>query len=132
MAERIPARLSRGEARRFGLVVGAAFLLLAGFLWWRGRPVAALVCCGLGAVLLGLGLVAPGALRPVHRVWMGAAVAMSKVTTPIFLGIVYFGVITPIGIARRLFGGNPLKHRGGDGNSWVARDRQQTGMEHQF
>ena len=93
---------------------------------------AALVCCGLGAVLLGLGLVAPGALRPVHRVWMGAAVAMSKVTTPIFLGIVYFGVITPIGIARRLFGGNPLKHRGGDGNSWVARDRQQTGMEHQF
>ena len=60
---------------------------------------------------------------------------MSKVTTPVFLGIVYFSGITPIGIVRRLFGCNPLKHRGGDGRSWLTRGRrghQQTDMEHQF
>jgi saxitoxin biosynthesis operon SxtJ-like protein len=135
VAERIPARLSRAEGRRFGLTVGVAFLVLAGFLWWRGRPMTSAVFFSLGAILTTLGLIAPGALRPVRRVWMGAAVAMSKVTTPVFLGIVYFGVITPIGMVRRLFGRNPLKHRAGDGSSWLPRERrghQQTDMEHQF
>ena len=43
---------------------------------------------------------------------MGLAHAISKVTTPIFMGVVYFVVITPIGfIRRRAFGSNPLSPR---------------------
>jgi hypothetical protein len=42
---------------------------------------------------------------------MKLAHALSKVTTPIFMGIVYFVVLTPIGFIRRSFGGNPLVHK---------------------
>ena len=135
MAARIPARLSRREGRPFGLTVGTAFLVLAALLWWRGRPVTAELFFALGMLLGTLGLIAPGVLHPVQRVWMAGAVLMSKVTTPVFLGLVYFGVMTPIGIVRRVFGDNPLKHRGADGSSWVNRKRggpEQTTMEHQF
>jgi hypothetical protein len=72
-----------------------------------------------GAFALG-GLLVPGKLGPVHRGWMGLAHAISRVTTPIFMGIVYFLVITPVAAVRRAVGGNPLRaHRGASG--WVDR-----------
>ena len=135
MAEAIPAGLSRGEARRFGVVVGAAYLVLAGLLWWRARLLPAQVSAVLGAVLVLFGLVLPGVLSPVHRGWMAMAAAISKVTTPVFMGVVYFGVLTPIGLARRLLGHDALRHAHGEKSLWVTREgggRKPADMEHQF
>ena len=135
MAEAVSARLSRDVLHRFGLVVGAAFLLLGGLAWWRGRFLAALVLGGIGAVLMVSGLIAPGTLSPVYRVWMRAALALSRVTTPILLGLVYFAIITPIGALRRLLGKDSLASRDVGGSLWVARprqERQRSDMGHQF
>lgn len=135
MAAGIPARLSRGEARRFGLVVGAAFLVVGAVLFWRGLPLAALICGSVGGVLILLGTILPGLLGPVYRVWMGLALAISKVTTPIIMGVVYYGVVTPTGLIRRVVGGNPLKPRGKNSDLWIARaDRAERpeDLERQF
>lgn len=135
MAEGISAGLSRGEARRFGLLVGATFAVLGVLQWWRGRPSFALVLGALGAVLLLLGVMLPGALVPVRRLWMGMATGISKVTTPIFMGVVYFGVLTPVGVVRRLVGSSPLVSRSSGASRWVARGsraRAPEDMEHQF
>jgi hypothetical protein len=135
MAEGISAGLSRGEARRFGLLVGATFVVLGALQWWRGRPSFGLVLGTVGAVLLLLGVVRPGALVPVRRMWMGMATGISKVTTPIFMGVVYFGVLTPVGVVRRLFGSSPLKSRPAGASHWVvraARARVREDMQHQF
>ena len=35
----------------------------------------------------------------------------SRVTTPVLLGLVYYMVFTPVGLARRLVGRNPLDHK---------------------
>jgi hypothetical protein len=89
----------------------------------------------VGAVLILLGAVLPDALGPVHRVWMALAGAISKVTTPIFMGVVYFGVLTPIGLIRRMVVGNPLKPRVKGGSLWVGREGKGEGpedLEHQF
>jgi hypothetical protein len=109
MATGIPARLTAAEGRRFALTVGAAFLLLGALLWWRDAGTAAAVVAGIGATLGVAGVVVPGSLTPVYRGWMGLAHLISRVTTPIFLGVVYFGVITPIGLLMRLFGRNPMR-----------------------
>ena len=122
MAAGIPARLTPAEGRRFGLTVGGAFLVLAGLLWWRDRPTGTLLAGVLG-VMLGLGgLLVPGSLGPVYRAWMRLALAISKVTTPIFLGIVYFVVLTPIGLLRRALGHRALDHELQNGGYWVVRD----------
>jgi hypothetical protein len=135
VADGIPARLKVVEARKFGLAVGAVFLGLAGLLWWRGRASSPLVFGALGIALILLGALIPAALVPVRRMWMGIAEGISKVTTPIFMGIVYFGILTPIGLGRRLFGHSPVK-RPSDGESlWIvreARERKPEDMEHQF
>lgn len=122
LATGIPARLTPAEGRKFGLLVGGAFLLFATISWWRGHDVAPLVLGGLGGALTVLGLAIPGRLGPVYRAWMGLAHLLSRVTTPIFLGIVYFLVITPMGWLLRLLKGNPLVHRPGDTGYWAKRE----------
>jgi hypothetical protein len=120
LADGSPARLSPAEGRRFALTLAAAFGALAALLWWRERGTVAAVLGMVAAAFALAGLLVPGRLGPVYRGWMGFAHAISRVTTPIFMGVVYFLVVTPIGFVRRTVGGNPLRaHRGGSG--WVDR-----------
>ena len=58
MAERVPARLTAAQGRRFGLTVGLAFLVLAGIAWWRGHPTSVLVLGSLGTLLVLVSVVA--------------------------------------------------------------------------
>jgi hypothetical protein len=116
------ARLTPGEGRKFAVTLAVAFGALAGVAWWRESPRSTLVFGAVAAAFALGGLLVPGKLGPVYRAWMGFARALSKVTTPIFMGVVYFLVITPIAAMRRVLGGNPLRaHHGATG--WV--DRQQ-------
>lgn len=117
LADRVPARLTTGEGRRFGLTVGGAFLVLAALLWWRGHPVGLRVAGGLGTALVLAGLVVPRRLGPVYAAWMKLALAISKVTTPVFMAIVYFVVLTPVGLLRRLLASRPAARE----SFWVPR-----------
>jgi uncharacterized membrane protein len=135
VAARIPARLTAAEGRRFGTTVGGAFLVLAGILWWRGRPIVAGVLAALGGVFVLGGLVIPTYLGPVERAWMRMAHLISKVTTPIFMAVMYFVVITPTALLRRTLGSNPLVHRPNQQGYWqprVGEARRSAGMERQF
>lgn len=116
----IPARLSPAEGRKFGLLVGGVFVLMGGVSWWRGHSVAPMVLWSLGGALMAGGALIPGSMGPVYRAWMGLAVLMSKVTTPIFMGGIYFVVLTPIGLVRRAFGHNALVRPRGE-SYWITR-----------
>jgi hypothetical protein len=115
--------------------VGLACLVLAALVWWRGKAGMAPWLGGLGGLLVLAGLVIPRQLGPVYRAWMGLALVLSKVTTPIFMGIVFFLVITPVGLLMRALGKRPLEHVGENGGRWMSRSRESgasTGMERQF
>jgi hypothetical protein len=113
--------MTKAEGRKFGLLVGGAFLAIAAFLWWRGRGSAPYIA-GLGGTLVVAGLLIPTMLGPVNKAWMGLAHLMSKVTTPIFMGVVYFVIFTPIALGMRLFGRRSLAHAEHDGTYWIERD----------
>jgi hypothetical protein len=63
---------------------------------------------------------------------MKLAVMISKVTTPLFMGIVYFAVLTPTAILRRTFGRNPIVHEPVDGSLWLPREASRSDLERQF
>ena len=96
--------MTAAEGRKFGLTVGLAFAALGGVVLWRDKPTVATVLFALGGLLVLGGLVVPTSLGPVERAWMGLAHKISKVTTPIFMGVVYFLVMTPAGLLRRRMG----------------------------
>jgi len=133
LATGIPARLTPQEGRKFGLTVGAAFLVLAAITRWRGHVVPMYAMGSLGAVLLAAGIVLPGQLGPVYRAWMGLAHAISKVTTPIFMGVIYFVIISPVGALMRAAGRNPLRTAPGN-TAWFTRpaDGRRGALERQF
>lgn len=97
--------------REFGLTTGIAIVVIFGlfFPWllerdWPTWP-------WLIAAMLWLpALVRPLWLRQVYRGWMRFGLLASRVMTPLVLGIVFFGMITPMALVRRLTGKDPM-HR---------------------
>jgi hypothetical protein len=129
----IRARLTPREGRKFAFTVGAAFLVLGALSAWRGHDLPPKILWSLGGVLLLAGLVVPGRLTGVYNGWMALANAISKVTAPIMVGVVYYLVLTPIGALMRLLGRNPLRHREQDGGFWLpASSNGRSDLETQF
>jgi Kef-type K+ transport system membrane component KefB len=99
------AELQRGGLREFGLVTGAIVIVLFGFgipwIFELNFPSWPWV---LGLSLILWGLLAPESLGPVYQLWMKLGLLLNRVTTPIILGILFFGVFLPVAIAIRLFG----------------------------
>ncbi len=118
--------------REFGLLVGLVVMLIGGWRLYRGHPGA--VTTGLlaiGSTLAILGLLIPRALFLPNRLWMGLAKLLSLITTPIILGIIFFLVVMPIGMLKRLFGWDPLRRRAPSAASyWSAYNARQKDPQH--
>jgi hypothetical protein len=136
LAHDVPARLkgpyTAAAGRKFGFTVGGAFLVLAAIAFWRGHPTTLRVLGSLGGLLLVGALIAPKALGPVEKAWMKFALLLSKITTPIFMGVIYFVVLTPIGFLRRTFAGSALVHKPADLGFWADRGGSRSSLDRQF
>jgi hypothetical protein len=120
------------DGRRFAFPVGTAFALLAGILWWREHLAFAWIGGGLAAALYLAGLALPAKLGPIYRGWMAMALAISKVTTPIIMGIMYFVVLTPFGLVMRAVGKKPIRHRAENGSFWRPANPGPKDLRRQF
>ena len=118
--------------REFGLIVGGVFVLLSAWWLYRGKFASVSnITLPLGAVLLLLGLVFPRALFWPNKVWMALAEVLSFVSTRIILALVFFGVVTPIGLIKRLFGWDPLHRRAEPSDSyWQPYSERQQDPRH--
>jgi polyferredoxin len=99
------------QLRSFGLLVGGLFGVL-GF-WpvvFRGEG-ARLWALILAALLVLPAVLFPASLRPAHRVWMAIGDALGWVNTRISLGLVYYGLMTPMGVMMRLLGRDAMRRR---------------------
>lgn len=123
---------SAADGRRFAFPVGIAFLLLSGVLLWREKETAFPIIAGVGVVLLVAGAIVPARLGPLYRAWMRMALAISRVTTPIFLGVVYFAVLTPTGLVMRLVGKRPIVHALEDQSYWRRTTSTRSDLNRQF
>lgn len=128
MERPIRTRLTKAEGRKFAIPVGLAFLALTGLMIWRGHEAVASILGGIGILLILAGLSIPTRLGPIYRAWMGLALAISKVTTPIFMGIVYYLVLTPTGVVMRLLGRHPLRHEPNEDTYWIPRSGEHPRM----
>jgi len=134
MAKDVSAGLASRRGRRFGLTVGAAFLVFAGIALWRDHALTARVLSALGAALVAGAAIAPRALLPVEAAWMRLAHLLSRITTPVILGAFYFLILTPIGLTRRAFGRRGLPSPRPGQSMWTERAEgfRRGDLTHQF
>ncbi len=126
------APYTAAQGRKFGVTVGLAFAVMATISWWRGHHYPVYVLGVLAGVLILAGLVIPSQLGPVERGWMQLAVVISKVTTPVFMGVVYFLVLLPVGLVMRAFGRDAIKHQPVHDSYWAPRSTARGSMLNQF
>lgn len=131
MAQRIPARLTTSEGRRFALTVGAVFLLLGTLAMRRERVILAATLLAPGVLLALAGVVTPGRLTRVYRAWMRVGLLLSKLMTPLVMAIVFFGVMMPVGLLRRAFGSRPGPAVGTP-SYWTRRPNARSDLFRQF
>lgn len=126
-----PAAPSRRQLVTFGVTMAAALAVLTAVrIWRRGFDevaVSALIVAGLFALTA---ILTPALLAPVYRWWMRLAEILGWINTRIILVIIFFLIVTPIGLLMRLFRRNPLESAGKDGSHWTEPSRSSYGDRH--
>src|SRR5262245_7551949 len=104
------AEVERGSDRSFGLTFAAVGAVLAVLSYIRGRELT-WWWAGAAFAFLIVALVAPRVLAPANRLWFRFGLALSKVVSPVVMGLLFYGAVTPTGLLMRLTGADPLRRR---------------------
>lgn len=108
--------------RSFGVVWTVALGLIGGLpLTTGGQP--RIWAWALGALLAVTTWLRPSLLRIPNLLWFRFGLLLGRIVSPIVLGVIFFGVITPFGMVMRLSGRDPLRLRvdPAAGSYWVPR-----------
>jgi Saxitoxin biosynthesis operon protein SxtJ len=104
------APVKTSSDRVFGLVFAGFFAIVALLPLFSGRS-PRLWSIGVGGVFLVAALVVPKALAPLNRLWMRFGLLLHRIVNPVVLSIMFFVVVTPIGLLMRALGKDPLRLR---------------------
>lgn len=96
--------------RSFGLVFAGVFVVI-GLLPLLGRHGVLVWALVTGAAFAFVAFAMPGVLTPLNRLWLKFGLLLHRIVSPIVLGFLFFIVITPMGVAMRMLGKDPLRLR---------------------
>lgn len=125
-----------GSERSFGIVFAIVFLLIALFPL-LGDGGVRLWSAGVAAVFGGLAFLASELLAPLNTLWFKFGMLLSKIMSPIVMGILFFVTVTPTGLIMRARGKDLLRQKlDPDAETyWIEVDPEQaalTSMKKQF
>jgi hypothetical protein len=101
---------SSRQVRIFGGTAWLLFGAIGALAWWRGRPLVASlwwIPAGLGLMLLLL----PGPFSPLYRAWLAVARGIGLCMNVVLLTLVFYLILTPLALLKRVLGGRPLPLR---------------------
>ena len=94
----------------FGLVVFVFFGFLCGIAAWKNKTITIYLFGSISALGIGF-LLAPLKLSPLYNAWQGLALRISQIITSIILICIFYFVISPAGIIKRIISGPTLPIR---------------------
>lgn len=127
---------SKKDLRKFGISVGIVLLILSGLLFWNDKS--SYMYFGIASILLNIfGIFYPVSLKPINKVWMSLAIVLGWVMTRVILIILFYIVLTPIGIIAKLVGKKFLKLKidKSSNSYWEVREKKDfnpSDFENQF
>jgi hypothetical protein len=102
----------------FGIVMLIGFGLLGGLLYWSWRAgggdwrrTLAAILWTIGGITFLWGLASPRTLRPISHLWIAFGERLGTIVSTVMLSILYFFVMTTVGLLMRLTGTDPLERR---------------------
>ena len=114
------------QLRQFAVAVLGVLLLLALGIWRRtGSLSSALIPVLLGALIALLGFLVPRAVRPLFRLLTLVTLPIGYLVSEILLRLVFYGVLTPLGVAFRMAGRDVLRLKRDRAKSYWQQAKQQ-------
>jgi len=96
-------KTGKKDIRSFGITFGIIFLIIAGFLYYQEKDSFQLFIYLAGS-FSGLGIILPIILKPFYMLWMIFAVILGWFMTKVILSLLFYLIITPIGLFLRIIG----------------------------
>ena len=113
---------SNKDVRSFGITISIILFIISGLLFYYGKEIYQLIAI-IGSGFLVLGLILPILLKPIYFVWMTFAAILGWIMTRVILTLVYFLIITPIGLITKFLGEDFLGLKKSNSDSyWNNRD----------
>lgn len=125
-------KIKVGSNRSFGIVFSIVFLLIA--LWpLLNNSEIRIWSLIISAIFLILGFLNSMLLNPLNILWFKFGLLLGKVISPLVMGLIFFCVVTPIGILMKIFMKDLLKLKYNNKNSyWVDKNGPKSKMSDQF
>ena len=126
------SKIKIGSNRSFGVVFSVVFLLIALYpiindenpRYW------ALLISIIFAIL---GLANSYLLSPLNRIWFKFGLFLGKIISPLVMGVIFFFVVTPIGLIMRMLGNDVLNLKQNKNKSyWIEKSGPKSKMKNQF
>ena len=103
-------KLDKQSLRKFGVIMGVAFLIITVFIIIRNRHNASGTAI-IAALFFIFAFCAPILLKPIYIFWMRLAFVLGWLNTRLILIIIFYLIFTPVGLIIRLFGFDLLDRR---------------------
>ena len=118
--------------RSFGIVFFVVFLLIAFYPLLQGNDLR-IWSLITSLIFLTLGLLNSKILKPLNKMWFKLGLFLGKIISPLIMGIIFFIVVTPIGIIMRLFNKDLLNLKYNKEKSyWIKKVGPKSKMKNQF
>ena len=116
----IPRTITRDQAKDTGMAMVLVCLIIA---FVAGKD----LFFKLAVVVLLINMIWPDIYRPVAKLWLGLSHLMGTVMSKIILSVIFFVMVTPVGLIRRLMGADSLqlkKWKKGSASVFRVRDHK--------
>tara|TARA_B110000003_G_scaffold12759_1_gene12791 strand:- start:70 stop:453 length:384 start_codon:yes stop_codon:yes gene_type:complete len=121
-----------GSNRSFGIVFFAVFLIIAIYPLINSGELR-LWSLIISITFLVLGLVNSKILNPLNKFWFKFGIFLGKIISPFVMGIIFFLVVTPIGLLMRLLNKDLLNLKFNNSHSyWIEKTEPRSKMKNQF
>ena len=121
--------------RKFGFFFIFVFAVAAAYFYYSANVSWAYVFSGAALIFLLITLIKSDAFLPLNKLWMRFGLLLGMIVSPIVLGIIFFGLFTPIAMLMRLSGRDELRLKFTQKAShWISRGEpiKSESFKHQF
>ena len=121
-----------GSNKSFGIVFFTVFLILSLYPLVNSESIR-IWSLIISIIFLVLGLLNSKILTPLNKLWFKFGILLGKIVSPFVMGIIFFLVVTPIGLIMRLFGKDVLNLKYNEKKSyWIEKKGPKSKMKNQF
>ena len=118
--------------RSFGIVFFIVFLLIALYPIINNENIR-IWSLIISVIFIILGLLNSKILTPLNKLWFKLGIFLGKIVSPLIMGVIFFLVVTPLGLIMRMLGKDVLNlKQNKDKSYWVKKSGPKSKMKNQF